>query len=71
MGLSFDDDASMVEAAGNFMYFAPEDPNPMSEMECISQDGSSFIASDPIPETRSMSEERREGGSVDIRIAER
>jgi hypothetical protein len=71
MGLSFDDEASMLEAAGNFMYFAPEDPNATSEIGSISQDGSSFIASDPIPETRSMSEERREGGSIEIRIAER
>jgi len=57
MGLSFYDEASMVEAAGNILYFAPtgsDGLNPGSEMGSISHDGSLFtVMSDTIPETRS------------------
>jgi len=58
IGLSFYDEASMIEAAGNILSFAPRDDlNSISETGGISHEGSLFtVMSDPIPETRSSQE---------------
>jgi hypothetical protein len=79
MGLSFDDDTSIVEAVESVVRFqvAPDDPIPNPETERISQDGSIQFAPDdlnPVPGTRSISQNKGDddiGGSDDIWMVDR
>lgn len=62
----------MLQATGNILYFAPDDPNQTSETDSFSQDDTDLsIGTHSILETESISQETRDGGGVGIRIVER
>jgi hypothetical protein len=78
MGLSFYDKPSLVEAAESVLRFAPDDPNPISQMGSINQDGDIGIAPehlDPAPDMGSIDRERGDddevGRGADIQIVNR
>jgi hypothetical protein len=76
MGLSFNDEPSLVEAAESVLRFAPDEPNPIPQMESITQDGNIRIAPEHLnPNPGSIDRERGDDDEVgrgdDIQIVNR